>query len=64
MHVINAMTSLNILLSRPLIHKNKIASSSYYQWLKYLEDGVEIKIVVADKSFAEFESHDANANST
>ncbi|XP_059316492.1 uncharacterized protein LOC132067311 [Lycium ferocissimum] len=45
MHVIDAKTSYNMLLGRPWIHENKVVPSSYYQCLKYLEGGVEKKIV-------------------
>ena len=61
MHVIDAKTSYNILLSRPWVHGNKIISSSYYQCLKYLESEVEKNIVADDKPFTEAESHFVNA---
>ncbi|XP_049374052.1 uncharacterized protein LOC125839127 [Solanum verrucosum] len=61
MHVIDAKTSYNILLGRPWVHENKIVSSSYYQCLKYLEGGIERKIVADDNSFTEVETHFADA---
>ncbi|XP_075083267.1 uncharacterized protein LOC142167015 [Nicotiana tabacum] len=61
MHVIDAKTSYNILLGRPWIHENKVVSSTYYQCLKYCEDGVEKKIVSDDKPFTEAESYFADA---
>ncbi|KAH0773265.1 hypothetical protein KY290_010402 [Solanum tuberosum] len=61
MHVIDAKTSYNILLGRPWVHENRIVSSSYYQCLKYLEDGIEKKIVADDNPFTEVETHFADA---
>ncbi|KAH0755793.1 hypothetical protein KY290_026063 [Solanum tuberosum] len=61
MHVIDAKTSYNILLGRPWVHENKIVSSSYYQCLKYLEDGIERKIVADDNPFTKVETHFADA---
>ncbi|XP_049394584.1 uncharacterized protein LOC125858841 [Solanum stenotomum] len=61
MHVIDAKTSYNILLGRPWVHENRIVSSSYYQCLKYLEDGIERKIVADDNPFTEVETHFADA---
>ncbi|XP_075095392.1 uncharacterized protein LOC142173674 [Nicotiana tabacum] len=46
---------------RPWIHENKVVSSTYYQCLKYCEDGVEKKIVADDKPFTEAESYFADA---
>ena len=51
MHVIDAKTSYNILLGRPWVHENRIVLSSYYQCLKYLEGGIERKIVADDNPF-------------
>ncbi|XP_049352684.1 uncharacterized protein LOC125817173 [Solanum verrucosum] len=61
MHVIDAKTSYNILLGRPWVHENKIVSSSYYQCLKYLEGGIERKIVADDNPFTEVKTHFADA---
>ncbi|KAH0724275.1 hypothetical protein KY285_000133 [Solanum tuberosum] len=61
MHVIDAKTSYNILLGRPWVHENRIVSSSYYQCLKYIEGGVERKIVADDNPFTEVETHFADA---
>lgn len=61
MHVIDAKTSYNILLGRPWVHENRIVSSSYYQCLKYLEGGIERKIVADDNPFTEVETHFADA---
>ncbi|XP_019234165.1 PREDICTED: uncharacterized protein LOC109214680 [Nicotiana attenuata] len=61
MHVIDAKTSYNLLLSRPWIHENKVVLSTYYQCLKYNKDGVEKKIVADDKPFAEAEAYFADA---
>ena len=60
MHVTDTMTSYNILLGRPWVHENKIVSSSYYQCLKYLEGGIERKIVADDNPFTEVETHFAD----
>ncbi|XP_015170846.1 uncharacterized protein [Solanum tuberosum] len=46
---------------RPWIHENRIVSSFYYQYLKYLEDGIERKIVADDNPFTEVETHFADA---
>ncbi|XP_059281291.1 uncharacterized protein LOC132034986 [Lycium ferocissimum] len=61
MHVIDAKTSYNILLGRPWIHENKVVPSTYHQCFKYLEDGVQKKIVADDEPFAETEAHFADA---
>ncbi|XP_015064486.1 uncharacterized protein LOC107009658 [Solanum pennellii] len=61
MHVIDAKTSYNILLGRPWVHENRIVSFSYYQCLKYLEGGIEIKIVADDNPFTKVEKHFADA---
>ncbi|KAH0656188.1 hypothetical protein KY285_031070 [Solanum tuberosum] len=61
MHVIDAKTSYNILLGRPWVHENRIVSSSYYQCLKYLEGGIERKVVADDNPFTEVETHFADA---
>ncbi|KAH0781214.1 hypothetical protein KY290_000812 [Solanum tuberosum] len=61
MHVIDAKTSYNILLGRPWVHENRIVSSSYYQCLKYLEGGIERKIVADDNPFTKVETHFADA---
>uniref|UniRef100_M1DNM7 Reverse transcriptase family protein n=1 Tax=Solanum tuberosum TaxID=4113 RepID=M1DNM7_SOLTU len=61
MHVIDAKTSYNILLGRPWVHENRIVSSSYYQCLKYLEGGIERKIIADDNPFTEVETHFAYA---
>ncbi|KAH0779194.1 hypothetical protein KY290_005621 [Solanum tuberosum] len=61
MYVIHTKTSYNILLGRPWVHENRIVSSSYYQCLKYLEGGIEKKIVADDNPFTEVETHFANA---
>ncbi|KAH0730161.1 hypothetical protein KY289_001349 [Solanum tuberosum] len=61
MQVIDTKTSDNIILSRPWVHENIIVSSSYYQSLKYLECGIERKIVVDDNPFTEVETHFGNA---
>ncbi|XP_049359184.1 uncharacterized protein LOC125823856 [Solanum verrucosum] len=61
MHVIDSKTSYNILLGRPWVHENRIVSSSYYQCLKYLEGGIERKIVADDDPFTEVETHFADA---
>ena len=61
MHVIDAKTSYSILLGSPWVHENRIVSSSYYQCLKYLEGGIERKIVADDNPFAEVETHFADA---
>ncbi|KAH0723844.1 hypothetical protein KY285_005029 [Solanum tuberosum] len=61
MHVIDAKSSYNILLGRPWVHENRIVSSSYYQCLKYLEYGIERKIVADDNPFTEVETHFADA---
>ncbi|KAH0781623.1 hypothetical protein KY290_001221 [Solanum tuberosum] len=45
----------------PWVHENIIVSSSYYQSLKYLECGIERKIVVDDNPFTEVETHFGNA---
>jgi len=57
MHMIHIKTSYNIFLGRPWVYKNKILLSSYNQYLKYIEDGVERKVVSSDKPFTEAESH-------
>lgn len=62
MHVIDVKTSYNILFGRPCVHGNKIISSFYYQFMKYLEGGVERKIIVNDKSFTEAGSHFTDVN--
>lgn len=61
MHVVDAKTSYNILLGRPWVHENGIVSSSYYQCLKYLEGGIERKIVADDNPFTEVETHFVDA---
>ncbi|KAH0776472.1 hypothetical protein KY290_007883 [Solanum tuberosum] len=61
MHVINAKTSYNILLGRPWVHENRIVSSFYYQCLKYLEGGIERKIVADDNPFTKVETHFSDA---
>ncbi|XP_070026125.1 uncharacterized protein [Nicotiana sylvestris] len=61
MHVIDAKTSYNVLLGRPWIHKNKVVSSTYHQYLKYYEGEVEKKIVANDEPFTEAESHFVDA---
>ena len=61
MHVIDAKTSYNILLGRPWVHENRIVSSSYYQCLKYLEGGIERKIVAYDDPFTEVETNFVDA---
>ena len=61
MHVIYTKTPYNILLGRPWVHENRIVSSSYYQCLKYLEGGIERKIVADDNPFTEVETHFADA---
>ncbi|KAH0725018.1 hypothetical protein KY284_000883 [Solanum tuberosum] len=60
-HVIDAKTSYNILLGRPWVHENRIVSCSYYQCLKYLEGGIERKIVADHNPFTKVETHFANA---
>ena len=60
MHVIDEKSSYNILLGRPWVHENRIVSSSYYQCLKYLEGGIERKIVADDNHFPEVETHFAD----
>ncbi|KAH0636131.1 hypothetical protein KY290_036559 [Solanum tuberosum] len=59
MHVIDAKNSYNMLLGRPW--ENRIVSSSYYQSLKYFEEGIERKIVTDDNPFTEVETHFADA---
>ncbi|XP_070025641.1 uncharacterized protein [Nicotiana sylvestris] len=61
LYVIDAKTSYNILLGRPLIHENKLVSSTYHQCLKYYKGEVEKKIVADDEPFTEAESHFADA---
>ena len=61
MHVIDVKNSYYILLGRPLIHKNRMVSSSYYQYLKYLEGGIERKIVAYDNPFTEVDTHFVDA---
>ncbi|XP_075101682.1 uncharacterized protein LOC142177114 [Nicotiana tabacum] len=61
MHVIDAKTSYNILLGRPWLHENKVVSSTYHQFLKYCEGGVEKKIIADDNPFTEAESYFADA---
>ncbi|KAH0706277.1 hypothetical protein KY285_010777 [Solanum tuberosum] len=61
MHMIDAKTSYNILLGRPWVHENRIVSSSYYQCLRYLKDGIERKIVADNNPFTEVETHFAGA---
>ena len=59
--MIDAKTSYNILLCRPWVHENRIVSSSYYQCLKYLEGGIERKIVADDNPFTKVKTHFADA---
>ncbi|KAH0729704.1 hypothetical protein KY290_000837 [Solanum tuberosum] len=61
MHVIDAKTSYNILLGRPWVHQIRIVLSSYYQFLKYLEGGIERKIVADDNPSTKVETHFADA---
>ena len=58
--MIDAMTSYKILLGRPWVLENRIVSSSYYECLKYLEGGIERKIVAHDNPFTEVETHFAD----
>ncbi|KAH0761501.1 hypothetical protein KY290_017574 [Solanum tuberosum] len=61
LHVIDAKTSYNILLSRPWVHENKVIPSTYHQCLKYYEDGVAKRIIADDNPFTEVEAHFADA---
>lgn len=40
-HIINMHTSFNVILERPLIHENRIVSSSLNKCLKFRRNGVE-----------------------
>ena len=55
--MINEKTSYSILLGSPWVHQKRIVSSLYYKCLKYLEDGIERKIVAYDNTFTEVEEH-------
>ncbi|KAH0756363.1 hypothetical protein KY290_026633 [Solanum tuberosum] len=61
LHVIDAKTSYNILLSRPWVHENKVIPSTYHQCLKYYENGVAKRIIADDNPFNEAEAHFADA---
>ena len=60
-HVIDADTSYKAMLGRPWIHRNGVVPSTLHQCLKYIEDGIEKRIIGDLKPFTYKEAHYSNA---
>jgi hypothetical protein len=60
-HVIDADTSYKAMLGRPWIHRNGVVPSTLHQCLKYIEDGVEKRIIGDLKPFTYKEAHYSDA---
>ena len=61
LHFIDAKTTYNILLGRPLIHENMMVPSTLHQCFKYYKND-EVRRVMADTNpFNEVKLHYADA---
>ncbi|MGV7988821.1 retropepsin-like aspartic protease, partial [Mycobacterium kansasii] len=61
-HVINAVTTYNLLLGRPWIHQYSIVPSTLHQCFKYCKDGIQCKVMADAKPYTEAESFFADAS--
>lgn len=61
-HVINAVTTYNLLLGRPWIHQYNIVPSTLHQCFKYCKDGMQCKVMTDAKPYTEVESFFAEAS--
>ena len=60
-HVIDADTSYGAMLGRPWLHQNWVVPSTLHQCLKYIQDGVEKRIIGDLKPFSYKEAHYSDA---
>ena len=60
-HVIDALTSYNVLLGRSWLHENGIIHSTLHQCFKYLCKGIQKKVIADENPFTKAESYFADA---
>ncbi|KAJ8615256.1 hypothetical protein MRB53_034628 [Persea americana] len=60
-HVIDALTSYNVLLGRPWLHENGIIPSTLHQCFKYFCKGIQKKVIADENPFTKAESYFADA---